>query len=470
MTRDHGVADGEAAGGETASGEVPCAAGRLPGIGHLIPLMTRPMPFLQSLADLGPVVRIQLWRRPVHVLTAPELVHRLLVQDAAKTEKGFVFDKARGLLGNGLFISEGAFHLRQRRLLQPAFHRDSIRTYTAVMARQAARTVSRWEPESPLTISERMHELTLDVLLEALFATRLGAGHKARIHQAVPVVLTGFIQRALYPSPLLEKLPVPANRRFDAAVEDLRAVVDDIVAQADRRDGSDSTLLSLLLAARDEQTGRPMAPLQVRDEVVSLLLAGTETAATALSWLCYELACDPDLQDELSEEVRAVASDGTVGWSDLPRLERTGHALSETLRLHTPNWILMRRAVAPLQYAGTRLAPGSEILFSLTALHRDPLRYPDPHRFDPGRWRRRGDHASRKLFMPFAAGPHKCVGEAFAWTEMLIIAAAVLARWRIGLATPGRVHETATSATLRPRGPQLRIHRRAGRVPAPERT
>ncbi|MEV7781985.1 cytochrome P450 [Kitasatospora sp. NPDC088351] len=443
--------------GSSDSGGAPCAAGRLPLLGHLIPLLTRPMPFLQSLADYGPVVRIHLWRRPVHVLTTPELVHRLLVQDAAKTEKGFVFDKARGLLGNGLFISEGAFHLRQRRLVQPAFHRDSIRGYATVTARRAASEVSRWEPGRPMAIGERMHELARDIVVEALFATHLGSARKARIDRAVPVVLTGFVQRALYPSALLEKLPLPANRRFDAAVRELRAVVDDIVTHTVPRQGPDGTLLDLLLTARDEGTGRAMEPAQVRDEAVSLLLAGTETTATALAWLFHELAAHPGLQDELSEEVCAVAADGSVAWSDLPRLQRTGHALSETLRLHTPNWILMRRTVAPLQYAGVRLPPGAEILFSPTALHRAPRIHPDPMRFDPDRWRRPGDHASRKLFIPFGAGPHKCVGESFAWTEMLVIAAAVLARWRLRPAEPVRLRETTTSATVRPRGPRLII-------------
>ncbi|MFF2750562.1 cytochrome P450 [Kitasatospora sp. NPDC058048] len=435
---------------------VPCAPGRLPLLGHLLPLLTDPLPFLQSLADHGPVVRIHLWRRPVHVLTEPELVHRLLVEDAARTEKGFVFDKARGVLGNGLFISEGAFHLRQRRLVQPAFHRDGIRRYAALTARLAAAAVSRWEPGRAAPIEHRMHDLARDIVVEALFAARLSDAQKARIDRAVPVVLTGFVQRALYPSPLLEKLPVPANRRFDTAVRDLRTVVDEIVARAAlRHQGREDTLLSLLLTTRDEETGLAMAPVQVRDEAVSLLLAGTETTATTLAWLFHELARHQDLQDELSEEVRAVAGDGAVSLEDLPRLERTGHAISETLRLHTPNWILMRRAVAPLHCGGALLAPGAEILFSPAALHRSPQLHPDPLRFDPERWRRPGNPARPGLFIPFGAGRHKCVGESFARAEMLVIAATVLARLRLRPATAGSLRESATAATVRPRGPLL---------------
>ncbi|MBO1414758.1 cytochrome P450 [Streptomyces sp. FH025] len=434
---------------------VPDAPGRLPLLGHLVPLTTRPLPFLRSLADHGPVVRIHLWRRPVHVLTTPELVHRLLVQDASNTEKGFVFDKARGLLGNGLFTSEGAFHLRQRRLVQPAFHRDRIRRYTEAAARRAVAEVSRWEPGRPLPIDRRMHELARDIVVEALFATSLSPVQKDRIDRAVPVVLTGFVRRALYPTARLERLPVPANLRFDAAVRDLRTVVDEIVTDALPHRGPDSTLLTLLLTARDEDTGHAMEPEQVRDEAVSLLLAGTETTATTLAWLFHELARHPGLQDELAEEVRAVAADGTVPWSELPRLERTRQALSETLRLHTPNWILMRRAAAPLEYAGAHLPRGTEILFSPAALHRSPRLYPDPLRFDPDRWRHPGDHTAPKLFIPFGAGRHKCVGESFAWPEMLVIAAAVLAHWRLGPATATPVREATTSATVQPRGPQL---------------
>ncbi|MCX4784545.1 cytochrome P450 [Streptomyces sp. NBC_01264] len=436
----------------------PVAPGRLPLVGHLLPLMRHPIQFLQALERLGPVVKIYLWRRPVYVLTTPELVRTLLVQDAAKVEKGFVFDKARPLLGNGLFISEGAAHLHQRRLVQPAFHQDRIHMYTNKMAAQASLAVRRWEPDRPIELIENIHELTRDIVLEALFAAHLSPDQKDRILQAAPVVLGGFIRRALYPSSVIEKIPTPANRGFDAAVRALRHTVDEIVTQASQGEPAEETLLSLLLSVRDD-AGQPMSPVQIRDEAVSVLLAGTETSATSLAWLFYELARRPELQDEIAEEIKTVISEDGVTWREIPDLALMGAALNETLRLHTPNWILMRRAVLPLRYAGVSLALGSDILFSLTTLHRDPRHYPDPFRFDPERWQR-DSTKSPKLFMPFAAGPHKCIGDSFAWAEMMVIAVTVLTRWRITLVAPDSVRETANSATVRPDGLRVTLHRR----------
>lgn len=408
------------------------------------------MPFLQSLAELGPVVRIHLWRQPVYVLTTADLVHRTLVQDNAKFEKGFVFDKARALLGNGLFTSEGQTHLKHRRLVQPAFHRDRIQEYAGVIARQAEEAVSRWQA-GPIDFRQRMHELSTDIVTEALFSTDLTAVQKAKVESALPAVLTGFIQRALYPHPVFEKLPLPMNRRFDAAVRDLRAVVDDIVAHA----GPDGTnVVSLLLAARDGETGEGLNPVHVRDEAVSLLLAGAETAATTLTWLCYELARDPMLQREIREEAAQVLGGRRPEPADLPRLERAGHALNETLRLHTPNWILMRRAVATVDFGGTRLEPGAEVLFSLTAMHRDPALFSEPMRFNPDRWR---NVVPRRSFMPFITGSRKCIGDAFAMAEMLIVAVSVVSRWELELAPGARVRENATSATVQPSGLRMSL-------------
>ncbi|GAA3677535.1 cytochrome P450 [Lentzea roselyniae] len=409
------------------------------------------MPFLQSLADLGPVVRMYLWRQPVYVLTSAQLVHRMLVRDSAKFEKGFVFDKARALLGNGLFTADAQTHLKHRRLVQPAFHRDRVAEYTELIIEQADDAVSSWSPGS-LDARLRMGELSTDVVTTALFSTALTAEQKAIVVRALPAVLTGFIQRALYPHPVLEKVPLPTNRRFDAAVHDLRAVVDDIVA---RCAPEDSNVVSLLLAARDEHTGEGMDAVQVRDEVVSLLLAGAETSATTLTWLLYELARHPELQDEIRQEVASVTGGGSLQVDDVARLTRLGHALTETLRLHTPNWILMRRVIEPVEFDGTRLEPGAEILFSLSALHRDHAVFADPAKFDPDRWRE--GTVPRTSFMPFITGNRKCIGESFAWNEMVVIAASVVARWQLVLEPGCRVRENATSATVQAGGLKISV-------------
>ncbi|MBP2478931.1 pentalenene oxygenase [Crossiella equi] len=416
---------------------VPTAPGRLPGLGHLWSLLRRPIPFLTEASALGPVVRMYFWRKPVYYLTTPEAVHQLLVTEAKHFEKGFVFDKARALLGNGLFTSEGAFHLSQRRLVQPAFAKEPGRAYGLMSGQHAERTVPDWPAGELLDVSPRLHELTQDIALEALFSTRLDERARQRVHAALPVVLEGFIVRALYPAEFVERLPLRINREFDRAVADLHEVVEHFVAECTRNPLPEGSLLSVLGA------GGGGCPVQVRDEAVSMLLAGTETAATTLAWALWQLAEHPELQ----ERVRAELAGAQDNWHVAGEFPLTTAVLNETMRLHTPNWLLMRRATGPVVLDGVALPAGAEIVFSPTVLHRTADCYPDPMTFNPARWT---GQIPRKAFIPFGGGVRKCVGDSFAEAEMRAVLASVLGRWRV---LPGRAPvPDASTATLQPKG------------------
>ncbi|HKR50674.1 MAG TPA: cytochrome P450, partial [Pseudonocardiaceae bacterium] len=241
-----------------------------------------------------------------------------------------------------------------------------------------------------------------------------------------------------------------ANRRFDEAAARFRRVVAGVIAaaRADRKDRGD--LLSMLLLARDEDTGESMTDEQVHDEIVTILTAGTETTAVALAWLFYELGQHPDIERRFHAEIDRVLAGRRATFDDIPRLEYTQRIITEILRKY-PILILMRRARTDVDLGGVHIQPGTEVAFSQYALHHDPHLYPDPERFDPDRWLPdRATTLPRGAFIPFGAGPHHCPGYSFAETEIAIVAATVAARWRL-VPVAGRPIRSRMAVTMHPR-------------------
>jgi cytochrome P450 len=394
---------------------VPVAPGRLPLAGHAFALQRDPLGFLSSLTRLGGVVRIHLGPLPVHVVTRPELVHQMLVTDVASFEKGRLNDKARPFLGNGIMTSGGDLHRRQRRLMQPAFHREMISGYVAVMNDKARALAASWSPGQVVDLQEALDELALRVVASTLFGSELGRRAVAEIQASLPVVARGATIRTLSPAGWLARIPTPGNRRFNAANAGIRTVIDDVIAGY-RAGGADhGDLLSMVLAARDAD-GQGMTDVQARDELVTLLLTGAETAASALGSAFHELGRHPDLQARVRAELRQELAGGPAGPGDIPRLGYTRRVLTETLRLHNPAWILMRRATTRVTLGGASLPAGTELLFSIPALHRDPVLYPSPAAFDPDRWLRRPvKDLPRGAYLPFGVGSRQCIGNSYAW-------------------------------------------------------
>ncbi|MFD5075385.1 cytochrome P450 [Streptomyces sp. NPDC058371] len=416
----------------TATTVVPTAPGRLPLIGHAVPLQRDPIRFLAQLGELGSVVQVHLGPLPVYVITRPELLHEILVTKADSFEKGQLFDKARHFLGNGIMTSGGAFHRRQRRLLQPAFHRQKISHYFTVMDEKAQELAESWKPGQKVELMRSLDELALAIVTATLFTTDLGRQAVDEIQKSLPIVVDGVTRRTLLPVDGLHRLPTPANRRFNNAHDRIREVIDQVIT-AYRADGTDhDDLLSLVLAARDAETGQGMTDLQVRDELVTLMLAGAETVGSSVGSVLHELGRHPDVQDRVRAELDRVLQGRPVAAEDLPKLEYTGRVLTEALRLHAPTWLLMRRTTADVTLGTTQLPAGSEVLFSISTLHRDPAVYDEPLAFDPDRWLRHSvKDLPRGAYLPFGEGARQCIGNTFAWAEMIVILAAILSRWNL---------------------------------------
>ena len=408
---------------------VPVAPGRLPLLGHTVPMLRKRQEFTASLRSRGDIVRIDIGTMRTYFVTSPRLVHELLVTQGSAFRKGALFDKFRPFFGNGLATSNGAFHRRQRRMVRPAFARERIAGYTETMARAATELTAGWRPGQVRVVEEDAQALAVTIVGEALFSTELGRRAIEEVRRSIFTVLKHGMVRALSPS-FVEKLPLRGNREFDAAIARMRAIVLDVVRgwRADAADHGD--LLSMLLLAQDAD-GEGMSDDQVHDEVMTLLVGGIETTALALAWTFHELSRNPDVEARVHSEVDDVLAGRTPTYADVEKLVYLNQVVNEVLRMY-PIWFLMRRALAPVELGGVELPEGAEVIFSPHALHHDPASFPDPHRFDPDRWTpSRAAAVPQGAFIPFGAGVRQCVGNLFAQAEIVVTVATVAAKWRL---------------------------------------
>ncbi|WP_316525846.1 cytochrome P450 [Kitasatospora brasiliensis] len=445
----------------------PLAPGALPGLGHAAALLRDPLGFLGSLSGHGGVVRIRLGPRSVCVVTDARLVHTLLVALAHDCPRGAVQDTLKTAFGDGLLMSEGQAHRDRRRTIQPAFGADRMGEYLAVMQQVTEERAARWRPGQVLDVAKEMNHLALEIVTRALFDARLSEDATLAFHRALPDLVKGQIVQSLYPNPALARLPLPVNRRFDDAVRVLNRVVDQAVdSRAATASGGERrrTLPALLRAATDPATGCPLTEADVRSEAITMFGAGTETVSTTLTWLLDELLRHPEAEERVLAELDEHLPAGTVPTPEaLSRLTYTRSVTQEVVRLHAPNAFLMRTARVPVELGPYRVPAGTELLYSLTALHRDPVRYPEPLSFRPERWQD-GSGTGRPSFLPFGAGKHKCIGEAFAWAELTVAAAAILRRWRPVAVSGSRAREVVWT-TVQAHGLRVRLAPRGARSP-----
>ncbi|MEU4745353.1 cytochrome P450 [Actinosynnema sp. NPDC023658] len=419
--------------GDPAQREVPAVPGRLPLLGHTAALLRHRLAFTSDLRSHGAVVRVYLGRLPLHLVTTAELAHQVLTVDTDKFDKGIFVDKLRRAFGNGLVSTNGDFYRRQRRMVQPAFHRRPLTRYSETMTALADELANSWRDGRTVSLDRVMQDLAISIVGRTLFSADFGSSVSAGIRAHTPTLIRLGVVRALSPA-VLERLPIPANRRFDRAIAHVHRVVDDVVdsARGDRDD-----LLSALLNARDEDTGAAMDRQQVRDEVVTLLTAGTETTGIALAWLFHELARNPSVERRVHAEVDEVLDGRAATVADVGRLPYLVRVITEVLRAY-PLWLMLRRTNTEVELGGVRLPAGTEVGFSPHALHHDPRYHDDPDRFDPDRWLpERAAAVPKGAYVPFAGGLHHCPGHAFAHLEIAIVAATLAARWRL-VPVPGR--------------------------------
>ncbi|MFL6145068.1 MAG: cytochrome P450 [Labedaea sp.] len=412
---------------------ISMAPGRLPLVGHAVQVLRSPLDFFMSLREQGEVVLVRLGPMPAYVVTEPDLVRRILVQDAKKFERGVQFDKARAFLGDGLFTEPEPDHLRHRRMMQPAFHHERLTRYVDLMCRTAEQQVRRWPDAGRIDVGHEMLTFTVDSLCRSLLSAAVPAANVAHeLARSLPVLLDGLALRVAVPIKVLSRIPTPGNRRFELAKRRLWAVLDDVITSY-RHDGTDrQDLMSMLLAARDEASGTGLDDRQLRDHAMAFFLGGVETSAYTLSWVCHLLSRHPELQDRLAGEVGQVLAGHALSSDDLAKFGGLRRVITEVLRLYPPVWLLSRRATENLRLGSHEIPAGSQVLFSIYAIHRDAQVYDQPDTFDPDRWLPpRGQATPRGSFLPFGAGNRGCIGESFAWTELLVFLAVVLRSWRL---------------------------------------
>ena len=411
-----------------------------------------PIKFLTNLIEqYGDLVYFEFGPQPMLLVNNPDHIRDVLVTHNRKFMKGEGLQRAKRLLGEGLLTSEGEFHLRQRRLAQPAFHRQRIASYATTMVEYAARTCGEWRAGETRDVAREMMRLTLAIAGKTLFDSDV-EGEADEIGKALTTTFELFNSLTLPFGQLLDRLPLPASRRFQRARERLDATVYRIINER-RASGEDrGDLLSMLIAARDEEgDGSGMTDEQLRDEAMTIFLAGHETTANALTWTWYLLSQHPDIEARFHAEVDEVLKGGLPTAEDFPRLRYTEMVFAEAMRLYPPAWLIGRRALGDHQIEGYKVPARSILLISPYVTHHDARFFPDPFRFDPERWTPEARESRPKFsYLPFGGGPRVCIGESFAWMEGALVLATIAQRFRMRLA-PGHPVEMRPLVTLRPK-------------------
>jgi len=399
----------------------------------------------------GDVVCVHLAHVPVYLVVHPRDIETVLVTNAGNFTKSADYRALARVLGQGLLTSEGEFWKRQRGLIQPAFHRQSILGYAAVMTRATGRLLDSWKEKGERNIHEDLMRVTLEIVAQCLYGAEV-AGAAERVGKAMEVVTGKFVSNASLALLFPFDIPVLFAPREWRAIRELNEIIGSIIRERRCSDQPREDLLDMLLRVRDAD-GNPMSAAQLRDEVMTLFLAGHETTAIALSWCCYLIAQNPQVETKLCEELRAVLADRAPTPEDLPRLRYTEMVLKETMRLYPAVWGIGRKAVQACELGGYRVPAGSNIFILQWCTQHDARFFPDPERFDPERWSEdlvRSGKIPRFAYFPFGGGPRVCVGASFAMMEATLLLAMIQQKYHLEL-VPGRPIEIFASVTLRPK-------------------
>jgi cytochrome P450 len=433
-----------------------------PLLGHITEIRRDPLAaLLRWNRGFGPVVRVKL-RHWTYILNDPRDVRHVLVSHQSTYHKGEAFKLGRSVFGDGLLASEEPLHLLQRHLMQPAFHRDALGSYARIMTRRADRLSSEWGAGVERDVASEMMRLTLGIAAETMFGLDDVVETEA-LARAVDVAQDFLYVRQTSFILLPERFPTPLLIRHRRAVETMDRLVYRIIEVRRHARTDENDLLGMLLRARDDE-GNGMSDRQLRDEALTLLLAGHETTANALSWTFYLLATHPAVTDRLLEELQDVLAGRAPTMEDIPRLRYTDQVVSEALRLYPPAWIVPRRTVREDRLeTGVTLPGGAAVVLSPWSMHRDPEFYPDPDAFHPDRVEPAAREARPPYaYYPFGGGNRRCIGEPFARMELALILATLLPRFRFDL-QPGQTIVPEPRVTLRPRDEiRMRIRPRPG--------
>jgi cytochrome P450 len=431
-------------------------------LGSLRRVQREPLELLrEGFREHGDVVRYRFATTRALLLAHPDHIRHVLHDNHRNYDKHNVdYAMLRRLLGNGLLTSDGAFWHRQRRLMASIFHRQRVAGFCNLMVDSTLEMLERWEKlaqrGAPFDVAAEMARLTLAIVAKALFSADLSEDA-----EAIGAAMTE-VNRQLGEFSLLDMfrmIPTARKRRFRAAVSALDQVVDKIIDQRRHTAHRNQDLLSMLLDAVDEETNKGMTPRQVRDEVLTLLLAGHETTANALAWTWYLLAQNPEAEEKLHHEIASVIGERAPNALDLPKLAYTRMVIEESMRLYPPAWAISRNAIGEDEIGGYRVRRKTNIIICSFVTHRHPAFWDDPERFDPERFSpERSEGRPNFAYLPFGGGPRICIGNGFAMTEAQLVVATMAQRYRLRLVR-GHPVELHPLVTLRPRhGMRMTLH------------
>jgi cytochrome P450 len=413
------------------------------------PLNDNPLDYFTKVArEYGDIAGLRVLNFRSIFINHPDLIEEVLVTNARKYSKGRVLRANRHVFGEGLLTSEGDFWLRQRRLAQPAFHRARIASYAATMVEYTQRMLNGWRAGEERDAHREMMRLTLQIVGKTLFDADVERDAQ-EVGKSLELLLEigANFRRAIF---VPHWLPTPTNLRVKREVAQIEKILYRIIGErrASGRDAGD--LLSMLLSAQDEDGSR-MTDRQLRDEAITLFLAGHETTASTLSWTWWLLARNPTVEAKLHAELDAVLGDRAPSLDDLPRLAYAGHVITESLRLYPAAWGMARLAVEDHEIAGYPVTKGMGVAMAQWVVHRDPRWYDTPEEFRPDRWENDlWKRLPRFAYFPFGGGPRQCIGNAFALMEATLILATIARKFRLRLVANHPVAPLA-SITLRPR-------------------
>ena len=446
----------------------PPGPGSRPPLDDLRTLRDGPHAFLLQIArQYGDIVRYPVGPLAVYLVVHPDGVKRVLQDNAKNYSKDtFQYNLLSSITGRGLLTSDGDFWLRQRRLAQPAFHKQRIAGFAGLMTSCAEAMLARWDGSAargePIDVAAEMMHLALQIVGKALFSIEIG-DEADELAQATLVVLDHIVGRARTFGIVPQWLPTPGNLRYRRALRTLEEAVNTTIASRRRDPGNAARadLLAMLMSARDPDTGEGttipeaqrsgMTDRQLRDEMITVLIAGHETVASALAWAWYLLATDPAAEAKLHAELAAVLGGRTPQVDDLPDLRYTQAVFEEAMRLYPPAWIITRKALADDEIGGYRVPANALVVTSPYVTHRQAAVWNDPEAFDPDRFsEERVAGRPRFAYYPFGGGPRLCIGDQFALTEARLIIASVAQRYRLRL-VPGHPIAVEPGVTLRPK-------------------
>lgn len=404
--------------------------------------------------ECGDISHVRFGKTHTVLINHPDYVQDVLVTHAKDFTVNEILKNAQLFLGRTLFSTTGDFHLHERRLLQPLFLRHHLVSYTDAIVESAVRSRDSWQDSATLDVLHEMMRVALGIAGHAMVGVDLSALSDEFSAASLDAMRFVALMTTLPFGAILDKLPLPATHRFHKEHERLAGIVQDVITRRRQSGEEHNDVLGKLFHAQQAEGGPDgwLTDTQIRDEVLTMLLAGHETTATALTWTWHLLGQHPEVEAKLHAEVDAVLGQRSATAEDMPKLVYTNMVFSEAMRLYPPAWLISRPVLRDFEIAGYRLPAGTVFYVCQYLLHRNPQFWPDPERFDPERFTPEARAARHHYaYVPFGGGPHQCLGEQFAWLEGNLVLATFAQKWRLRPVT-GHKPELEPLITLRPKG------------------